>query len=130
LSDVAARLVRHVPFNVWFRWRRAVEETQKGLGLLEQEANAKTCASLVLRGEAGEGRWGATTGDGQQTEARLLEGRKNEVARVRARKRERKCFMRQIDSENAEDRATLDTSVADKYGTSEKDLTQIQREEG
>ena len=49
LSDIPAATVRYVPLNAWFRFRRAVEDTPTILMLLEQEANAKTCASLVLR---------------------------------------------------------------------------------
>jgi len=49
LSDIPAGTVRHVPLNAWFRFRRAVEDTPTILMLIEQEANAKTCASLVLR---------------------------------------------------------------------------------
>jgi hypothetical protein len=49
LSDVAPETVRHVPLNAWFRFRRAVEDTATVLLVLEQESNAKTCASLVLR---------------------------------------------------------------------------------
>jgi RecA/RadA recombinase len=49
LSDVAPETVRHVPLNAWFRFRRAVEDTSTVLLVLEQESNAKTCASLVLR---------------------------------------------------------------------------------
>jgi recombination protein RecA len=48
LSDVAPETVRHVPLNAWFRFRRAVEDTSTVLLVLEQESNAKTCASLVL----------------------------------------------------------------------------------
>jgi len=57
LSDVPARTVRQVPLNAWFRFRRAVEDTPTILLLLEQEPHAKTCASLVVRLEAGEARW-------------------------------------------------------------------------
>ena len=57
LSDVPQRTVRQVPLNAWFRFRRAVEDTPTILLVLEQEANAKTCASLVLRLEAREPRW-------------------------------------------------------------------------
>jgi hypothetical protein len=57
LSDVPAKTVRGVPLNAWFRFRRAVEETSTILMVLEQEANAKTCASLVLRLEARETQW-------------------------------------------------------------------------
>lgn len=57
LSDVPTRTVRQVPLNAWFRFRRAVEDTPTTLLLLEQEPNAKTCASLVVRLEAGNARW-------------------------------------------------------------------------
>jgi hypothetical protein len=49
--------VRQVPLNAWFRFRRAVEDTPTILLLLEQEPNAKTCASLVLRLESREAKW-------------------------------------------------------------------------
>jgi hypothetical protein len=57
LSDVSPRTVRHVPLNAWFRFRRAVEDTPTILMVVEQEAHAKTCASLVLRVDAGPARW-------------------------------------------------------------------------
>jgi recombination protein RecA len=57
LSDMPTRTVRQVPLNAWFRFRRAVEDTPTILLLLEQESNAKTCASLVVRLESGEARW-------------------------------------------------------------------------
>jgi hypothetical protein len=57
LSDVPARTVRQVPLNAWFRFRRAVEDTPTILLLLEQEPHAKTCASLVVRLEAGKAQW-------------------------------------------------------------------------
>lgn len=59
-SDVSMRLARQVPLHVWFRFRRAVEDTPTILLLLEQETNAKTCASLVLRLEAGPAQWSET----------------------------------------------------------------------
>src|SRR5216684_2876573 len=57
LSDVPSRTVRQVPLNAWFRFRRAVEDTPTILMLLEEESHAKTCASLVVRLEAGEAHW-------------------------------------------------------------------------
>ena len=57
LSDVPTRTVRQVPLNAWFRFRRAVEDTPTILLMIEQESHAKTCASLVLRLEAGDARW-------------------------------------------------------------------------
>jgi recombination protein RecA len=60
LSDVSREVVRHVPLDAWFRFRRAVEDTQTILVVLEQESNAKTCASLVLRLEGEPARWATT----------------------------------------------------------------------
>src|SRR6202166_1138799 len=57
LSDVAPETVRHVPLNAWFRFRRAVEDTSTVLLVLEQESNAKTCASLVLRMNMKAAKW-------------------------------------------------------------------------
>ena len=63
LADIAPETVRGVPLNAWFRFRRAVEDTPAILLLLEQESNAKTCASLVVRLEAEPARWLATRED-------------------------------------------------------------------
>jgi len=49
LSVLPPKTVRYVPLNVWFRFRRAVENTSTILLLLDQETNAGSCASLVLR---------------------------------------------------------------------------------
>jgi recombination protein RecA len=60
LSDLPPETVRYVPLNTWFRLRRAVEDTSTILMVLEQEANAKTCASLVLQLRAEVARWCST----------------------------------------------------------------------
>jgi recombination protein RecA len=57
IADAPVRLVRKVPLNVWFRLRRAVEDTSTILLVLSQESNAKTCASLVLRIERESAQW-------------------------------------------------------------------------
>src|ERR1700737_4332766 len=62
LSDVAPETVRHVPLNAWFRFRKAVEDTSTVLLVLEQESNAKTCASLVLRMSLKGTKWSGTVG--------------------------------------------------------------------
>lgn len=49
LSDIPAESTRRVPLTSWFRFRRAVEPTATVLLLVEQEACAKTCASLVVQ---------------------------------------------------------------------------------
>jgi recombination protein RecA len=67
LSDIAPKIVRYVPLNAWFRFRRAVEDTPTILMVMEQEANAKTCASLVLRLKAKPAMWSeARTGRGRE----------------------------------------------------------------
>ncbi|HEY0704834.1 MAG TPA: hypothetical protein VGD60_18850 [Candidatus Acidoferrales bacterium] len=57
VSDISAKLVRHVPLDTWFRFRRAVEDTPAILLLLSRESNAKTCASLVVQLESRAVRW-------------------------------------------------------------------------
>jgi recombination protein RecA len=67
LSDIAPKIVRYVPLNAWFRFRRAVEDTPTILMVMEQEANAKTCASLVLRLKAKPAMWSeARAGRGRE----------------------------------------------------------------
>jgi recombination protein RecA len=68
LSDVAPETVRHVPLNAWFRFRRAVEDTSTVMLVLEQESNAKTCASLVLRMSMKAAKWSGTAGSNVQDE--------------------------------------------------------------
>ncbi len=60
LSDITPATLRHVPLNAWFRFRRAVENTPTILAVLEQESNAKTCASLVLELRTESARWFST----------------------------------------------------------------------
>lgn len=60
LTDIAPETVRRVPLNAWFRFRRGVEDTPTILLLLDQEPNAKTCASLVLSLSMDSARWSAT----------------------------------------------------------------------
>jgi recombination protein RecA len=100
LSDIAPRLVRHVPLESWFRFRRAVEDTPTVLVILEQESNAKTCASLGLRMEAEGASW-----DGTQAECVghslgwLLDGlsARGEVSRSRGRMVEEGIFSTRTD---------------------------------
>ena len=63
LSDILPATVRHVPLNAWFRFRRAVEDTPTILMLIEQEPNAKTCASLVLRVGFERAQWVGTASE-------------------------------------------------------------------
>jgi hypothetical protein len=72
LSDIPAATVRYVPLNAWFRFRRAVEDTPTILMLVEQEPNAKTCASLVLRLGLERVRWMGT--ESENASGCLLDG--------------------------------------------------------
>jgi len=49
LGDIPPVIARRVPLTSWFRFRRAVENTATALVVVEQEASAKSCASLVLK---------------------------------------------------------------------------------
>jgi recombination protein RecA len=90
LSDVPSQMVRYVPLNAWFRFRRAVEDTPTILVLLEQEAHAKTCASLVLRLDARPARWSEAAPTRTEDSlcypfARLLKGFQVDTEVVRSR---------------------------------------------
>jgi hypothetical protein len=61
LSDTPPHVVRSVPLPVWFRFRRALEYTPTILLVLEQESNAKSCASLVLQLRAQGTTWSQTS---------------------------------------------------------------------
>jgi len=114
LSDIAPRLLRHVPLNVWFRWRRAVENTQTILVVMGQEPHAKTCASLVLRLQCEATQWISTVENSQQTEAQLLDARQSTVEKIRERQSQ-KFFMTQLDA--AADSISMETGSVGKYGT-------------
>ena len=49
MGDLPAESTRRVPMTSWFRFRRAAEPTSTVLLLIEREACAKTCASLVIQ---------------------------------------------------------------------------------
>jgi hypothetical protein len=88
LGDVPPEIVRYVPLNVWFRFRRAVEHTPTILLVLEQEPHAKTCASLVLRMETEAARWSQATPDHQNVcdpHARLFAGSLLRAELIRSR---------------------------------------------
>lgn len=104
LSDISPRLVRHVPLESWFRFRRAVEDTPTVLVLLEQESNAKTCASLGLRMEAEAAHWARTMPVPDADFVRnslgwLLDGlsARGEVLRSRGRMVEERIFSTRTD---------------------------------
>ena len=69
LGDTPAATARRISLTSWFRLRRAVEHTPTVLLSIARQANAKTCASLVIEcGRKGE-RW-----SGLRHTSRLLHG--------------------------------------------------------
>src|SRR5437588_9782852 len=54
LADISWVDARRINLNVWFRFRRELENTKTILLLLGEESCAKSCASLVLRCERRE----------------------------------------------------------------------------
>jgi len=89
LSLLSPKTVRYVPLNVWFRFRRAVENTSTIFLLLDRESNAGTCASLVLRMHTGPSGWSQTQQRSgfQNACACLLNGSKVHVELVRSRQK-------------------------------------------
>jgi recombination protein RecA len=90
LADIPPETVRYVPLNVWFRFRRAVEDTPTIFLVVEQEAHAKTCASLVLHMQTEAAHWSEAADNDraisfQESHARLFDGAllRAEVARAR-----------------------------------------------
>ncbi|MGH9729067.1 MAG: hypothetical protein ACRD33_01750 [Candidatus Acidiferrales bacterium] len=107
LGDIPPKTVRHVPLNAWFRFRRSVEDTQTIFVVLDQEPNAKTCASLVLRLGSEAARWSTTiemhTADPSvHPSAWLLDGAdvRAEVLRSRIQQAAAAGFHRGFASEN------------------------------
>lgn len=94
LGDIPVRLVRQVQLNVWFRMRRAVEDTSTVLVVLAQESNAKSCASLVLRVEREATKWSLpiqkTSKKAAHTPGCLLDGSTNSAEMVRSFLRHKK----------------------------------------
>jgi recombination protein RecA len=109
IADAPARLVRKVPLNVWFRLRRAVEETPTVLLVLSRESNAKTCASLVLRLEQETTQWSLRTSQSltcvPHTPGCLLDGSAHSAEIVRSPVRLKKTLIiNQPASNNLEDK--------------------------
>jgi hypothetical protein len=92
LGDIPPAIARRVPLTSWFRFWRAVENTPTALLVIEQEASAKSCASLVLRAKhsALSIQHSAKAAASNPTHARLLHGMQFEVELLNARISQRK----------------------------------------
>jgi len=94
LGDIPVRLVRQVQLNVWFRMRRAVEDTSTVFVVVTQESNAKSCASLALRVEREATKWSLPIQKNGKKAAHtpgcLLDGSTNSAEMVRTFLRHKK----------------------------------------
>ncbi|HLK03853.1 MAG TPA: hypothetical protein VKT53_05390 [Candidatus Acidoferrum sp.] len=63
LADISWVDARRINLNVWFRFRRELENTKTILLLLGEESCAKSCASLVLRCERKAEHWSRAAQD-------------------------------------------------------------------
>ncbi len=123
LGDTPAHMVRYVPLQVWFRFRRAVEHTQTIFLVVEQESNAKTCASLVLGLQAQKAEW-AQTGSAESLSAItlphspgcLLGGWKSRAEMIRSRARQEKWRLYEPDEIYADARGDADFETAVVWG--------------
>jgi hypothetical protein len=75
LGDMPEKIARRIPLAAWFRLRRAVEHTPTVFVALSRQANAKTCASLLLECARTQTEWGGARGV-----SRLLRGMSIAVA--------------------------------------------------
>ena len=92
LGDIPPAIARRVPLTSWFRFRRAVENTATALVVVEQEASAKNCASLVLRTQhsAFISQQSAKAVGSTPSHARLLHGMQLEAEVLNSRVLQRK----------------------------------------
>jgi hypothetical protein len=81
LGDTPVASARRISLTSWFRMRRAVEHTPTVLVSLSREANARTCASLIIECRRGKSRWSGARGV-----SRLLRGVRFEARAVERRK--------------------------------------------
>lgn len=92
LGDIPPAIARRVPLTSWFRFRRAVENTATALVVVEQEASAKNCASLVLKTQhsALSSQQSAKAVGSKPSHARLLRGMQLEIEVLNSRILQRK----------------------------------------
>lgn len=83
MAGLAVRSVRHIPLATWFRFRRAVENTQTALLALSEEPTAANSPALVLRLKRKNIRW-QQPAKKEATHACLLRGMEVEMEVARA----------------------------------------------
>jgi hypothetical protein len=80
LGDTPPATARRISLTSWFRLRRAVEHTPTVLVAVARQANAKTCASLLLECARERAEWSGAAPAGPAL-SRLLRGIRMRVAR-------------------------------------------------
>lgn len=123
LGDTPPHVVRYIPLQVWFRFRRAVEHTPTIFLVIAQESNAKTCASLVLNLRRQQTHWSHTANAEKDDElfwhssGCLLDGWTIRVEMIRSQaKRESLPFWRSNEiSADDKDDAQFETEIAGIY---------------
>lgn len=85
LGDTPTKFARRVPLTSWFRFRRTVEHTDTALVVLEEESNAKTCASLVLQLSQTDVAWARTGDEASPGHPSLLHSFSTQVEVIRSR---------------------------------------------
>ena len=88
LGDTAPQTARRISLTSWFRLRRAVEHTPTVLVEVARQANAKTCASLVLECQRDRTAWSGKAGISGGNPSSLLRGI---GVRVSSRDRSKTC---------------------------------------
>jgi recombination protein RecA len=139
MADAPARLARQVPLNVWFRLRRAVEETPTVLLIFSRESNAKTCASLVVRLEQGSTQWSLKNSQDTphvlHTLGCLLDGSTNSAEIVRSPVRFKKPrFINQPAPKSSDDKVRFQTNsdpfnLQDAFLPQQNELNEQQEEQ-
>ena len=72
LSQIRPTQLQHVPLNIWFRLRRAVEYTPTVLLVLEERPFAGAAASLVMAVHAEGSRWSSAQNTGGPAHTHLF----------------------------------------------------------
>lgn len=95
LSQIPPTQLQHVPLNVWFRLRRAVENTPTVLVVLDQRPFAGPSASLVMEVHAESSRWASAQGIQGPAHANLFSEKyvSTEVVRSRGGGNNRRRFL-------------------------------------
>jgi hypothetical protein len=87
LGNISTDQARRIPSTWWHRFRRAIENTQTCLLVVEREPNARPCASLALELSRESDQWSTASGafifDGESKTSRAAHKNKDNLERTR-----------------------------------------------